>query len=52
MEIDLIEIPTDLYRALIREHLYHQLPEGPEDERMELVEEYVEMAKERYWENE
>ena len=51
MENDLIEIPTDLYKALIREHLYHQAPEGSESELMQLVEEYVEMAKERYWEN-
>ena len=47
MSKELIEIPLDLYKALIREHLIHQNAPDIDD----LIEDYVEMVKKRYWED-
>ena len=52
MRNETIEIPIDLYRALINEHLFHQLPNGSQIERNELIEAYIQLAKEKYWEEE
>ena len=48
MSKELIEIPLDLYKALIKEHLIHQ--NAPDIDG--LIEDYVEMVKKRYWEDE
>ena len=48
MSKELIEIPLDLYKALVREHLIHQ--NAPDIDG--LIEEYVEMVQKRYWEEE
>lgn len=50
MSKETIEIPIGLYKGLIDEHLKHQAPNSTRLERDELIEIYIQLAKEKYWE--
>ena len=47
-----IEIPIEVYKGLINEHLINQAPEVTQMERNELIETYIQVVQERYWEEE
>ena len=47
-----VEIPIELYKALINEHLIQQVPDGSQLERNKLIETYIQVIKEKYWEEE
>lgn len=47
-----IEIPIEVYKELINEHLINQTPEATQIERDKLIEIYVQVMQERYWEEE
>ena len=47
-----IEIPIEVYKGLINEHLIYQAPEATQIERDELIKTYIQVVQERYWEEE
>ena len=47
-----IEIPIEVYNELINEHLINQAPEATQTERDKLIETYIQVMQERYWEEE
>lgn len=47
-----IEMPVEVYKELINEHLINQAPEATQIERNKLIETYIQVAQERYWEEE
>lgn len=50
MNKETIEIPIELYKELIDEHLKYQAPNSTRLERDKLIETYIQLAKEKYWE--
>jgi len=47
-----IEIPIEVYKGLINEHLINQTSETTQIERDKLIEAYIQVMQERYWEEE